>query len=74
MRKLGWDKAEGVVLIALAVTVVIGREAWRASHRGGFPLISFQTAEALRPILLISLVVGALALLAWFGRDKGNDS
>lgn len=49
----------GGVLLA-GLTVVIFRQAWRESHRGGFPLFSMQTFHAIVPFLIIAM----LAVLA----------
>jgi hypothetical protein len=59
-------------LIARAVagaTLVVGlplillRQAWRESHRGGFPLWSMQTLAALIPLFIIAAVVLAAHVL-----------
>jgi hypothetical protein len=52
----------GVILIALALEVL--RWAWVASHRGGFPLLSWRTWEDIRIYVIAG---GALiaARVAW---------
>lgn len=66
MRGWGWF---GVILIALALELL--RWAWLASHRGGFPLLSWQTWEEIRIYVFCGMALIA-ARLAWFCLEKAR--
>jgi len=67
MRGLPWF---GVIFIALGLVVL--RWAWLASHRGGFPLLSWQTWEEIRIYVFCGAALIA-ARLAWFCVEGASD-
>ena len=49
--------AFGVGLILGGFLIVLYKNAWRESHRGGFPLWSIETLQALVPFWIIAGVI-----------------
>ena len=62
MKRLNKSSVLGGLLVIVAVTTVVGHWAWRAAHRGGFPVFSWKTVESIWPWLVL-LALGLVA--AW---------
>jgi hypothetical protein len=62
----------GAILVG-GLLLILLRQAWRESHRGGFPLWSMETLQALVPFLIItgvSLAIFALYYAVSFFRAR----
>jgi hypothetical protein len=66
------DALLGLGLILLGLVVVVLKQAWRLSHRGGFDLFSVETLRELEPyiVMWVVFVVGYLAWLFFKDRDR----
>ena len=72
MKRPSVSNVEGAVILFAAVGAVAFRWAWRASHRGGFPLFSMQTFEVIEPVLA-ALGVGLVIIWVIARRAKRNE-
>ena len=72
MRKNRTEAILGFAMVGLACVVVILRQAWRESHRGGYPLFSFESWQHMKWWLLIGLLVFLVGVLAATIKKDGS--
>jgi hypothetical protein len=69
MMRKDWSVAGWVMAVVGLLFVVIFRQAWRLSHRGGYPIFSIASWEHMKWWLLIALVMLIGALISIFAED-----
>jgi hypothetical protein len=69
LKRPSASSLEAIAIYFAAVAVIVLRWAWRASHRGGYPLFSWDTFKEIEPILG-ALTIGTVILWV-FTRTKG---
>jgi hypothetical protein len=73
MPKNRLEGALGIALVVLALVVVVYRQAWRESHRGGFPIFSTESWLHMKWWLLIALLVLLAAILVAIVKKNGSE-
>ena len=63
MRKNPSEVVFTIDVVGLGLFVVIFRQAWRLSHRGGYPLFSIESWQHMKWWLLIALVIFLIGIV-----------
>jgi hypothetical protein len=60
----------GIFIVLALAGVVLGKIAWRASDRGGFPVLSLATFDAVAPYALLMLAVVVIIFITHDDKDE----